>query len=386
MFLYYTARRYRELAKLMLVCRRIEKNLNQRGGEGKGMWEKAKCIEKSLPSGMVDRIFEVAEIRNNAIHTKKTYTNMPEIIEKAVVINKELNGIISHYASMVGEWIRIVFLRGTVRSMSIAIYLTKELEHLLVCKGAQGFSLSDKVKSFDDYEKRHKNVDLQDNDEAYAYREYKRNLLGGNYNNLRHIAHERNMFFHTDRYKIRDFGSFKFDSLVAIIYLKNRCNHKLEKMYRLFVKIVAFRMFLEYRVVPTLYLFTLIGLVTLMTTKVNLAFPTLMKNIGVYDGTSKTILPIIISIFIAFIEYGIKFQIARIAIQFIQIIWLIITRHYKWILTGIAVTSYWYGAIYLEWLGNALQYLQTVYLIWDTSDIETLIEFVKGWWYGNKVV
>ena len=98
-----------------------------------------------------------------------------------------------------------MLFRNEVRELEEVLSLTKELEKALKRDGASGFSLSDKIKSYEDKS----GYDMDDDDDAYQYRQYKRTLLGGYYNQLRWVAHERNQIMHQPNYFIAEFIKFK---------------------------------------------------------------------------------------------------------------------------------------------------------------------------------
>ena len=108
-----------------------------------------------------------------------------------------------------------MFFRDELKETMQALKLTKELEVALKKDGARGNSLSDLVKS---YERR----DIDDFYEDYEYRAYKRELLGGRYNPLRWVAHERNQLMHQSGYLIENFLKFKYTIKDAIKYLRKK--------------------------------------------------------------------------------------------------------------------------------------------------------------------
>ncbi len=111
-----------------------------------------------------------------------------------------------------------MIFRDELKELMTSLYLTQELEKELRKSGAKGFSLSDKVKSFEVYSEE----DFEDEDDnGYSYRQYKRNLLDGHYRPMRWIAHERNQMMHQDNYYIFEFTKFKHQAVDAIDYLNN---------------------------------------------------------------------------------------------------------------------------------------------------------------------
>jgi len=116
-----------------------------------------------------------------------------------------------------------MFFRNQFKELIVALDLTKSLEDALIKDGATGSSLSDKIKSYQEYDEEEYieafGEEGDDIDElSYAFREYKRSLLGGLYNDLRWVAHERNQVMHFPNYLIEDFAAFKRVSQDAIAY------------------------------------------------------------------------------------------------------------------------------------------------------------------------
>lgn len=81
---------YKELAKLLIYTRKIERGLENIGGKGKGMYEKAQSLQKYLPQSLLEDIFFVAEARNNAIHGSSKIDEYKKIIDKAKNILKTI--------------------------------------------------------------------------------------------------------------------------------------------------------------------------------------------------------------------------------------------------------------------------------------------------------
>jgi len=143
----------------------------------------------------------------------------------------------------------------TLKIISEVLYLTSKIEKLLDSKGAKVEGLTAKVRFFDNFEKvenseeynkiGHKfyfkdgnyfikeeyefDLDIEESLEAYEeyknqnyyYRIYKRDLLGGHFNNLVRIAHERNQLFHIHDYTINNYPDFFKAALETIHYLEN---------------------------------------------------------------------------------------------------------------------------------------------------------------------
>jgi hypothetical protein len=111
-----------------------------------------------------------------------------------------------------------MIFRNELKELMTSLYLTKEIENELKKAGAQGNSLSDKVKSFQT-QSEEEFEEYEDN--GYSFRQYKKALLGGHYNQLRWVAHERNQLMHQSSYYIFEFAKFKRSASSALSYIKN---------------------------------------------------------------------------------------------------------------------------------------------------------------------
>jgi len=140
-----------------------------------------------------------------------------------------------------------MLFRNRLKELVIALDLTKQLENELIKDGATGNSFSDKIKSYQKYDKEEfiKLYKRNFNDEfsksntkeelSYKFREYKRSLLDGRYNDLRWVAHERNQIMHCPNYTIGDFSKFQSVSKDAIEYFQ-----KIKQKTNIFSKIINF--------------------------------------------------------------------------------------------------------------------------------------------------
>ncbi|MDY0123766.1 hypothetical protein [Sulfurimonas sp.] len=131
-----------------------------------------------------------------------------------------------------------MLFRDELKETMEVLKLTKELEDELKRVGARGASLSDKIKSFEVYSQ-------EDFDEDYEYREYKRGLLGGRYNRLRWVAHERNQAMHQNKYLINQYLKFKYTIKDAIKYLNGK-NITLESLVLDYFPVLPFLIISSY--------------------------------------------------------------------------------------------------------------------------------------------
>jgi len=101
------------------------------------------------------------------------------------------------------------------KSLAEAIFLFNRIETLLRQRGGQGESFSDLVKSFNVY--LDKEPEIKEHTDYIAY---KKELIGGFYNNLRSIAFERNNLLHQSNYTIKNFPRFKKACYQVIDFLE----------------------------------------------------------------------------------------------------------------------------------------------------------------------
>jgi hypothetical protein len=81
---------YIDLSKLLFETRKIESALDNLGGEGKGLWEKADSIKHKLPNDFPNKIFCMALVRNRAMHGSPKIDNIDNIVLEANVIQERL--------------------------------------------------------------------------------------------------------------------------------------------------------------------------------------------------------------------------------------------------------------------------------------------------------
>lgn len=68
---------------LLTVSTKIESTLEYLGGKGSGIWEKADSISNLLPNGYIERIIQIAEIRNSAVHGSPKINNFEKVMKEA---------------------------------------------------------------------------------------------------------------------------------------------------------------------------------------------------------------------------------------------------------------------------------------------------------------
>ena len=88
---------YKNLAKLLIVTKKIENALETLGAEGKGMYEKALSVEEYIKESTLKELLVVADARNSAMHSKPEIDNINEILKKSNTILKEIRGIARFY-------------------------------------------------------------------------------------------------------------------------------------------------------------------------------------------------------------------------------------------------------------------------------------------------
>jgi len=106
-----------------------------------------------------------------------------------------------------------MILRNSFTELVKVLYYTKNLEEALANIHPEATSLSDKIKAFQEF-------DESDFEEDYEFRQYKRSLLGGHYNNLRWIAHERNQIMHKKGYILSEYLRFQLAVFGALYYFR----------------------------------------------------------------------------------------------------------------------------------------------------------------------
>jgi type IV secretory pathway TrbL component len=82
--------RYKDAAKLLMLTKKIEKELEILGGQGKGMYEKASSLSQRLSEDTLERILILAEIRNNTVHGNPHIENIHDVFQQAHQILQEL--------------------------------------------------------------------------------------------------------------------------------------------------------------------------------------------------------------------------------------------------------------------------------------------------------
>lgn len=84
---------YKELTKLLLLTKKMEKELEEQGASGKGLYEKASSISHLLPSGLLEEVFFIAESRNRAIHADPSLKNPKELLMQTAATLKKIKKI-----------------------------------------------------------------------------------------------------------------------------------------------------------------------------------------------------------------------------------------------------------------------------------------------------
>ena len=82
--------KYHDLAKLLIITKKIEKGLEEIGGFGKGMYEKAESLGEHFPKKTLYKLLKVAEARNNAMHGNPQIKNSKEVMHNARDLYKEI--------------------------------------------------------------------------------------------------------------------------------------------------------------------------------------------------------------------------------------------------------------------------------------------------------
>jgi len=258
-----------------------------------------------------------------------------------------------------------MFSRNALKELTIALELTKKLEDALIKDGAKGNSLSDKIKSYQEYDEAEyieefKDVYLLDGEECdeettrnleYEFRNYKRSLLGGLYNDLRWVAHERNQLMHHVDYQINDFGKFQSTIKKAIFYFKH------QKVPLSFVEILLSL------IVGFVFLLMLYWLWHFVEYPVSHYFSNLMIDLKNADWFG-----VLIKLFFAFVVLGLIIQLIRTSIILITIVWHIV-------IFIIIVIVLLLAFVFRYWWFTLLLFLS--YLLWD-KDMNFMINIYKN--------
>jgi hypothetical protein len=137
----YKVIQYIDLAQLVIIIKKIEKNLESLGGEGKGLYEKAESIKHKLSDELLEKILKIAEIRNNAIHGDPKLSNANKIIKEANAINKSVKKIIIFNVSamrIIKIFLFMVVLIGIVPELYQHIGLGASLLSIVVLFNIRG--------------------------------------------------------------------------------------------------------------------------------------------------------------------------------------------------------------------------------------------------------
>jgi hypothetical protein len=88
---------YKDLAKLLIVTKKIENALEELGAEGKGMYEKALSVEDYLKASTIEELLVVADTRNRAMHSSPQIENINAVLKNSNRILKEIRAIFHFY-------------------------------------------------------------------------------------------------------------------------------------------------------------------------------------------------------------------------------------------------------------------------------------------------
>lgn len=77
-----------DLATLIQKTTKLESQLEYLGGKGKGIFEKAEPLATQLPHYFMQRLIEVAEARNIAVHGSGTVKNLEDLVKKCDALSQ----------------------------------------------------------------------------------------------------------------------------------------------------------------------------------------------------------------------------------------------------------------------------------------------------------
>ena len=116
---------YHDLAVLIERLRNVEHELEARGGIGRGMYEKAESIEVKLPKGLLKDIFQLAEIRNKAMHGSVQIPDAAEVHKKARRLYTRVRFSNFGYVVLHGFAVLLFWLATALFSYAFYIYALK---------------------------------------------------------------------------------------------------------------------------------------------------------------------------------------------------------------------------------------------------------------------
>jgi len=82
--------RYKNLAKLIILTRKLEYKAEKLGGRGKGLYEKVASLEDRVSQECIKKTYEVATIRNNTMHGDPKIKDTKKLYQKINFITQEL--------------------------------------------------------------------------------------------------------------------------------------------------------------------------------------------------------------------------------------------------------------------------------------------------------
>jgi len=75
-----------DAVRLLRKTTKIESTLENAGGSGGGIWEKADCISNKLPKDFMKRIITIATVRNDAVHGDLQVKNIDTVVKECTKV------------------------------------------------------------------------------------------------------------------------------------------------------------------------------------------------------------------------------------------------------------------------------------------------------------
>ncbi len=294
-----------------------------------------------------------------------------------------------------------VCVQTDIKMVAQALELTQKLEKALEYDGATGMSLSDKIKSYQKYEEEefckrylqgYEELDEEEgyidgiyidyleyyyddneklqNELSYKFREYKRDLIGGLYNDLRWVAHERNQLMHIPNYTIENYPKFVNVIQRALGYFQgskkpNKWKQMVQRMtrpiYRFFSllpNMIAIGLIILYGYTHQAGVIDLVG---------GFYHTTVAGLTDTHNTPFGWFLALFFPIVIVIFSIGIIFYVVQLISSFIELIFALVILFFTNTYYMIRVTIYFM----IRYYGYILFFILSI-LLWN-KDIDTII-------------
>jgi hypothetical protein len=155
---------YVSLAKLVLFSTWLESTFSEMGGEGNGIWEKFNNISYKFPLGLENKIINLAEVRNHAVHNspsekeieriKPIQIKIEQIINDRLELDKQYNILLQKEVQLKKSYIVKIFINI---DKTLKDEIVKEYEGRCTSCGEESFKkLLLNIESYKKYLKKKK--------------------------------------------------------------------------------------------------------------------------------------------------------------------------------------------------------------------------------------